>query len=130
MAVKYNLTKKRNPQEPTNPLKFYAGAKSTGEVTLRALSKKIVQRCTVNSADVVGVLDALDQVLTEELAESKIVRFGSFGSFQVSIGSKGVEDEKDFHVSMINKKRVVFRPGVGLKEMLNNLTFEKGQSNA
>lgn len=39
MSVKYTLTEKGNPSNPDAPKKFYANAKSTGEVTFRNLSK-------------------------------------------------------------------------------------------
>ncbi|MDR2834743.1 MAG: HU family DNA-binding protein [Bacteroidales bacterium] len=125
MAVKYVLSEKSNPMNPTEPKKWYANSKSDGEITLKALGKEITQRSTVNHADTLAVIEALTQVLTERLAEGKIVRFGDFGSFQVSIGSEGAETEAKFSTSLIRTKKVTFRPGVDLKEMLNNLKFEK-----
>ena len=91
MSVKYVLLEKRNPMAPEEPKKFYAQAKSSGSITLRALAKKITQRCTVNAADTVAVLEALSRLLNEELAEGKIVRFGDFGSFQITLGSEGAD---------------------------------------
>ncbi|MDR1878814.1 MAG: HU family DNA-binding protein [Bacteroidales bacterium] len=125
MSVKYVVTEKGNPLRPEEPKKWYATAKSTGEVSLRALGKEITQRCTVNHADTLAVLEALTQVLTDKLEDGKIVRFGDFGSFQVGIGSTGAEKEDKFTPSLIKTKKVAFRPGVGLKEMMNNLKFEK-----
>jgi predicted histone-like DNA-binding protein len=89
------------------------------------LGKDITQRSTVNHADTLAVLEGLTQVLTEKLADGKIVRFGDFGSFQVSVGSGGAESKEKFTSSLIKTKKVLFRPGVDLKEMLNNLKFEK-----
>jgi predicted histone-like DNA-binding protein len=126
MSVQYVLSQKGNPLKPEEPKKWYANAKSTGEITLKALGKEITQRSTVNHADTLAVLEALTQVLTERLAEGKIVRFSDFGSFQVSVGSTGSESAEKFTSSLIKTKKVVFRPGVDLKEMLNNLKFEKG----
>jgi predicted histone-like DNA-binding protein len=71
------------------------------------------------------VLTALTEVLAEHLADGKIVRFGDFGAFQVSIGSSGAETADKFHPSLIKSKKVTFRPGADLREMLNNLKFEK-----
>jgi predicted histone-like DNA-binding protein len=99
--------------------------KSDGDAGLRSMGKRITQRCTVNQADTLAVLEALTQVLCEDLDDGKISRLGDFGSFQVTLGSTGAESEEKFHPSMITGGRVVFRPGVGLKEMLNNLTYEK-----
>ncbi|MDR2009131.1 MAG: HU family DNA-binding protein [Bacteroidales bacterium] len=125
MAIKYVLSEKSNPMDPEQPKKWYAHAKSAGDITLKALGKEITQRSTVNHADTLAVLEALTQLLTEKLAEGKIVRFGDLGSFQISIGSEGAETEENFNSSMIKTKKVSFRPGIDLKEMLNNLKFEK-----
>jgi hypothetical protein len=38
----------------------------------------------------------------------------------------GIESAEKFTSSLIKTKKVTFRPGVDLKEMLNNLKFEKG----
>jgi predicted histone-like DNA-binding protein len=125
MAVKIVVAEKGNPLNPEAPKKWYASAKSTGEISIKSLGKDITQRCTVNHADTLAVLEALTQVLTERLDEGKIVRFGDFGSFQVAVGSAGAESEEKFSTSMIKTKKVVFRPGVDIRFMLNNLKFER-----
>ncbi|MDR2910544.1 MAG: HU family DNA-binding protein [Bacteroidales bacterium] len=125
MAVKYTVTEKGNPQKPKDPKKWYANAKSTGDTTLRTLSKEIAARSTVSPADTQAVLVALTEVLTEHLAEGKIVRLGDFGAFQVSISSEGAETADKFNASMVKNQKVVFRAGIDIKEMLNNLKFEK-----
>jgi predicted histone-like DNA-binding protein len=123
--VKYTVTEKGNPQNQQAPKKWYANAKSTGDVTLRALGKEIAARSTVSPADTQAVLVALTEVLTEHLADSKIVRLGDFGAFQVSISSDGAETAEKFNASLIKHPKVVFRAGIDIKEMLNNLKYEK-----
>jgi predicted histone-like DNA-binding protein len=125
MSVKYTVSQKGNPLKPDDPKKWYAGTKSTGVVSLKSLGKKIALRSTVNQADTLAALEGLTQVLIEELSDGKIVRFGDFGSFQVSIGSEGAESEEKYTASLIKSRKVIFRPGIDLKEMLNNLRFEK-----
>ena len=126
MAVKYTLSEKGNPLKPAEPKKWYANAKSAGDVTLRALGKEIALRSTVAPADTQAVLVALTEVLVEHLSNGNIVRLGDFGAFQVSVGSAGAETKEKFSSSMIKTKKVSFRSGIDLKEMLNNLKFEKG----
>jgi predicted histone-like DNA-binding protein len=125
MAVKYTVTEKGNPRELEAPKKWYANAKSSGDMTLRALAKEISARSTVSPADTNAVLIALTELLALHLADSKIVRLGDFGAFQVSISSDGAESAEKFTPSMIKNPKVVFRAGIDLKEMLNNLKFEK-----
>jgi predicted histone-like DNA-binding protein len=125
MAVHYILTEKTNPANPGAPKKWYAIAKSAGEVDLRSLGKQITQRCTVNYADTLAVIEGLLQVLSEQLEEGMIVRFGDLGSFQVTISSSGVDTQEQFHASMIRGSKVSFRPGKVLKDMLKSLHFIK-----
>jgi predicted histone-like DNA-binding protein len=125
MAIHYVVAERGNPQRPEDPKKFYAQAKSDGDISLKELSKEISQRCTVNYADTLAVLEALNQVLTINLDRNKIVRFGDFGSFQIAIGSEGAETKEKFTPSMIRSRKVVFRPGEDLKFMLKNLKFVK-----
>lgn len=128
MSVKYTLTEKGNPSNPEAPKKFYANAKSTGEVTFRNLSKEISQgSTTVSDTDVLAVLNDLTKVLARHLSEGRIVRLGDFGSFQISISSEGAETEAKFNTSLIKNAKITFRPGLDLKEALATLKFEKAK---
>jgi predicted histone-like DNA-binding protein len=126
MSVKYSVSEKGNPANPTAPKKWYAQAKSSGELTFRKLSKEIAEgSTTVSDTDVLAVLNDLTKVLKRHLENGEIVRFGDFGSFQISVSSEGAETEEKFHASLIKSSKVVFRPGIDLKEMQNNLKYEK-----
>jgi predicted histone-like DNA-binding protein len=127
MPVNIGVIEKRNPLRPDEAKRFYAIVRSTGVITLKALGKKITQRCTVNYADTVAILEAVTQVLGNELSDGKIVQFGDFGSFRIGVSSNSSETRKKFTTSMIKSRRVIFRPGADLKEVLNNLTFEKSK---
>ena len=110
MSVKYVVSENSNPQDLTAPRKWYAKAKSTGDVSLKELSKEITQRSTVNSADTLAVLDVLTQVLTEHLNRGEIVRFGDFGSFQVTLGSEGAVTEDKFNSTLIKNTKGAVPP--------------------
>jgi predicted histone-like DNA-binding protein len=126
MAVSYVVVPKGNPSDPDAPKKFYAQAKASGELTLKKLSREIAEgSTTVSDTDVLAVLNDLTKILKRHLDNGEVVRFGDFGSFQVSVSGEGAETAEKYHPSMIKTKKVVFRPGVDLKEMLNNLKFQK-----
>ena len=111
MSVKYSLSQKGNP---------------SGELTFRNLSKEIADgSTTVSDTDVLAVLNDLTKLLARHLADGKIVRFGDFGSFQVSISSEGAETEEKFNASLIKSAKILFRPGIDLKNTLLTLKYEK-----
>jgi predicted histone-like DNA-binding protein len=108
-----------NPGNPEVPKKFYAQAKSNGELTLRKLGKEIAEASTtVSDTDVLAVLNDLTKILKRHLENGEIVRFGDFGTFQVSLTGDGAETEEKFHLSLIKNTGVTFRPGIDLKEIL------------
>ncbi|MDR2816765.1 MAG: HU family DNA-binding protein [Proteiniphilum sp.] len=128
MAVTYVLVERGNPGNPEAPKKFYAQSKSSGELTLRKLSKEIAEgSTTVSDTDVLAVLNDLTKILRRHLGNGEIVRFGDFGSFQIALTSNGVETAEKFHPSLIKNQKVTFRPGIDLKEMLSTLKYEKAK---
>jgi nucleoid DNA-binding protein len=89
MAVNYVVIEKGNP---TAPKKFYAQAKSSGELTLKKLGKAISEdSTTVSDTDVLAVLNDLTKVLKRHLENGEIVRFGDFGTFQIAVSSESAE---------------------------------------
>jgi predicted histone-like DNA-binding protein len=67
----------------------------------------------------------MTEILKQHLENGKIVRLGDFGSFQIGISSEGTESKEKFQPSLIKKPRVIFRQGIGTKEMLRNIEYEK-----
>jgi predicted histone-like DNA-binding protein len=126
MSVQYVIIERGNPGNPDAPKKFYAQAKGSGELTFKKLSKEIAESgTTVSDTDVLAVLNDLTKVLKRHLEAGEIVRFGDFGTFQISLSSNGAETEAKFHASLIHSPKVIFRAGADLKEMLNNLKYTK-----
>lgn len=125
MSVKFNVVEKGNPLKPTDPKKFYASSVANGEISLKQLSKRISSMSTVNSADVLAVLDSLVQAMSEELADGNIVRLGDFGSFQIKISAEGKATAEAVNGATVKSSKIVFRPGKDLKNMLQTLSFEK-----
>ena len=126
MAVNYVLVERSNQGNPAAPKKFYAQAKSSGELTFRKLSKEIAEGSTkVSDTDVLAVLNDLTKALKRHLDNGEIVRFGDFGTFQVTVSSDGAKTEEKFHSSLIKSPKITFCPGVDLKEMLATLKYTK-----
>ena len=90
------------------------------------MSKEISEgSTTVSDTDVMAVLNDLIKVLKRHLEDGEIVRLGDFGTFQVSITGDGAETEEAFNSSLIKGGKILFRPGMDLKDMLLTLKYEK-----
>lgn len=120
-----HLTKvqRPNPKDASAKRKFYVSTKSAGDVTIEEMSEEISDRCTLTETDVLAALNALQREMIKNLLEGKIVRFGTFGSFQLALSSSGVEnaDEASFH--QVRLARVRFRPGMRIQDNLKLLKY-------
>lgn len=128
MAIKYNVIQKAYPGDPTGPKKFYANSIADGEISLRSLSKEIAQTSSVSESDVYASLIDLAKMLAKHLADGKIVRLGDFGSFQISISSEGADSISKVTSASIKNAKILFRPGIDLRETLATLKYEKKKS--
>ena len=104
---------------------YYAQAQARGEADIRTLSDRIELMCTVTRADVMAVLTALEQTIKDCLSNGEIVRLGDLGSLQMSLSSTGAAAKNVFNPGMIKKTRILFRPGMTLKDMQKALSFER-----
>lgn len=123
MAVKLKAVQRVNPQDVQAPQKFYAKAVSNGRTDLKRLAKLVALQCTVNRADCLAVLAALEDNIIMELQEGKIVQMGELGTFQLSVNSIGSDTSEEVGTNSVKKARLNFRPGEELKNMLKNLSF-------
>lgn len=128
MAIKYNVIQKAYPGDPTGPKKFYANSIADGEISLRRLSKEIAQTSSVSESDVYASLIDLAKMLAKHLADGKIVRLGDFGSFQIIISSEGADSISKVTSASIKNAKILFRPGIDLRETLATLKYEKKKS--
>ena len=123
--VTYSVAPRINPRDKEAAPKFYGRVQANGDVSIREMSERIQQSCTVHKADVQAVLLALEDVITDALKGGEIVRLGDLGTLQISISSKGAVTEEEYDVSLIKKARINFRPGLALAGILTGLTYKK-----
>jgi len=121
--IKLKTVQRPNPKDATAAPKFYVSTQSAGEVTLEQLSEEISDRCTLTETDVLAALNALQREMIKNLLEGKIVRFGTFGSFQLGLSSTGVDTADDASQHQVRGARVRFRPGMRIQDNLKLLKY-------
>lgn len=121
--IKLKTVQRPNPKDATAARKFYVSTQSAGEVTLEQMSEDISDRCTLTETDVLAALSALQREMIKNLLAGKIVRFGTFGSFQLSLSSNGVETAEDASQNQVRGARVRFRPGARIQDNLRMLKY-------
>lgn len=107
---------------------FYAQVRSLKKLDFNKLCELIAVRSTAFIGDVMLVIEGLLSVMEERLEEGDVIKMGRLGNFRMVAGSKGIENDKDFNVSLFNKARIVFSPGTMLNEIRRNAKFEKMSS--
>ena len=123
--VTYSVAPRINPRDKEAAPKFYGRVQANGDVSIREMSERIQQSCTVHKADVQAVLLALEDVITDALKGGEIVRLGDLGTLQIGISSRGAVTEEEYDASLIKKARINFRPGLALAGILTGLTYKK-----
>ena len=124
-TVTYSVVPRLNPRDKDASPKYYAQAQASGDVSIREMSERIQQSCTVHKADVHAVLVALEDTMIDALKGGEIVRLGDLGTFQIGVSGKGALTEEDYTPSLIQKARINFRPGIALSGILTSLNFSK-----
>lgn len=124
-SVTYSVVQRKNPKEPDSPAKFYAQAQARGEMGVREIAERLQRECTLTRSDIVAVLTALEDVVCEGLQGGEIVRLGELGSIQVGLSGKGADKAEEYNDGLIQRKRILFRPGMTLRNMLSTLSFER-----
>ncbi|MDR2125676.1 MAG: HU family DNA-binding protein [Prevotellaceae bacterium] len=123
--MKYKVLEKGNPGNPDAPKKQYAGAVNAGKFTLKQLAKEIAGRSSLTRGDVENVLNNFIDELPIFLKLGLSVKLGDFGTLRLNIVSEGVDTGKKFTTDNIKGVKVIFTPGVELKESLKDIVFEE-----
>ena len=101
MSVKYKLVLKKDLTKgaAADAKRYYASANVTGMMDFDTICDVVADRSTASDGDVALVL--------------------------LGLGSSGVVNADDFHASLIRKPRIIYSPGVKLREMIAKVSIER-----
>jgi predicted histone-like DNA-binding protein len=125
MSIKYNVVERANPRDLEAPKKFYPSIQSSGRMSLRQLSQRISQMCTVSSPDTMAVLESLLTIIPQELADGNIVELGDFGNFWLRSSTEGAEEMEKVSASQVTTLLPRFIPGKEFRKALGSVEFVK-----
>jgi predicted histone-like DNA-binding protein len=125
--MKYKVIERKNPQTPEAPGKYYANAVNVGKFTIKDFSKEIAGRSSLTKGDIENVLENFLDELPTFLKLGLSVQLGSFGTLRLTLASEGAESPQAFKSDLIKGAKVVFTPGVDLKEALKDITYEEAK---
>ena len=119
-----------NPVSPDQPKKkrFHPRIAYNGQVDTDEMRSKIQSRCTLNEVDVTAVLDALSQVMGEELGEGRQVHLDGIGYFQIKLNSQEPITSPKLKANQIKlKANISFKADVKLKKSVSVVHVERSK---
>lgn len=126
MAVYYKMYQENRKKSP-NYGKWYGRAAMVETDTTDELAKSIMEKCTVNEADVLAVIKALVGEITKSLQASHRVKLAGFGTFKLGLKSAPADSRKDFVAEKnIKSVHVLFQPELKITRAGRSKTFLQG----
>jgi predicted histone-like DNA-binding protein len=123
--MKYKMVPKANPQDRAAAPKLFAAPVYSGALDLKRISGELAALSSLSSGDVYNVLVNFVEALPKHLKDGFKLNLGDFGIFKVSFSSEGVEEQKQFNVSLIRNRKVLYTPGKDIKKSLEDMHFEQ-----
>ena len=119
-----------NPVSPDQPKKkrFHPRIAYNGQVDTDEIRSKIQSRCTLNEVDVRAVLDALSQVMGEELGEGRQIHLDGIGYFYPTLTATE-EIAADTPRRKIKLKAIRFRSDQKLKNSIGLIKVKQLKKN-
>lgn len=105
---------------------FYPAPLPAAVTNFELLAAEISAKCTLTRADAMGVLKELERQLLHSLLSGYTIRFGSLGSFRLTMRSECVDEADDVSVALVKKARVRYVPStwINKKLLLHNVEFK------
>lgn len=128
MSLRYKILKRAKPgKRSSEGMVYYPYPQRPGSYDLDEIARLISHRSTMSEADVVGVLYALVEAVTDKVSEGSIVELGRLGTFKLTLKSNYQDSPEDVNANCITGNRLVFNPSMHIKRKLKNLSYKKGK---
>lgn len=122
-----------NPFSPDEPEKktLHPRIAYNGKTDTNEIRHRIQMRCTLNEVDVAAVLDALSQVMGEELGEGRQVHLDGIGYFYPTLACTGeVTADTPRKNTKVKLKAIRFRSDQKLKNSFGYLKIKQLKDNS
>lgn len=124
MAIPFEFYTNPNP-DPEAPKRYHPRVVAKGTVSLKEIVETVSGRCTLSAADLHAAVTAIEQVVSENLANGYRVRLDGLGSFSLTLTSPEVDDPGKVRSQNVAVKSVVFSPEKLFVAHSQKLGFER-----
>lgn len=126
MAISFDWYE--NPVSPDKPeeKRFHPRIIANGQIDTKDLRSRIQSRCTLNEMDVTAVLDALSQVMGEELCEGRQVHLDGIGYFYPTLtATEEIAADTPRRNTKVKLKGIQFRSDQKLKNSVGHIKIKQ-----
>ncbi len=126
MAISFDWYE--NPVSPDKPeeKRFHPRIIANGQIDTKDLLSRIQSRCTLNEVDVTAVLDALSQVMGEELCEGRQVHLDGIGYFYPTLtATEEISADTPRRNTKVKLKGIQFRSDQKLKNSVGHIKIKQ-----
>ena len=126
MAISFDWYE--NPVSPDKPeeKRFHPRIIANGQIDTKDLRSRIQSRCTLNEVDVTAVLDALSQVMGEELCEGRQVHLDGIGYFFPTLtATEEIAADTPRRNTKVKLKGIQFRSDQKLKNSVGHIKIKQ-----
>ena len=126
MTIKYKATKMAQPGiKGGGQYKYYPRVCERRKMDLNSLAERISMKSTLTRADVHATLVALVDEIPDLLLDNYSVQLGELGIFSAHINGESANTAEELTYRNIKNLKVVFRPGISIKQGVKNARFTK-----
>ena len=126
MAISFDWYE--NPVSPDKPEEKCGAGRviANGQIDTKDLRSRIQSRCTLNEVDVTAVLDALSQVMGEELCEGRQVHLDGIGYFYPTLtATEEIAADTPRRNTKVKLKGIQFRSDQKLKNSVGHIKIKQ-----
>lgn len=131
MPAKYDFFLTPQPKEKEQKVRYHARVVVDRTLSNKDIATEISKRCTINKAEAIAVMDEMQEIFRQKLAEGHAIKLEGIGTFRISAKSPSVRAKNEIRAESIKFGGVVFRPEKRLLRKLGGTKFQRVQySNA
>ncbi len=123
MSIFLKPVQRFNPSDPDAGKKWYPVQVTTKLVDETEVATLIAEGTTLNPMEALMAIRRLRYVVQRMLLDGKSVRLGDWGSFNITLSSKGVEGKSELTARNIKSVNINFLPGAELREAMQDADF-------
>ena len=128
MPIYYNVVSKKSVLSAEPGVKYYPQLTNRRVIDLRAMCNIISEKSTLNSSDIIGVVEALVAETSRQLKDGRNVKLDNLGTFSLHASAKGKDQPEQVTSKDIQKLKVSFLASPYMKRLVKFAKFEKAKN--